>query len=235
MVASVNPGDSLHLTDSTLDQDDDTQLIGYARVSTEEQNLDTQIAALVKAGVPEENIFSEKASAMKANRKQLANALRRAREGDTLVVYKLDRVVRSLRTMIALFDQLEAEGIKFRSLTEGIETETPGGRLILHVLGALGQFERELIVERSRDGVRRAQEAGVKFGATEKVTDAQIKMAWRKVNRRDNRLTRKAAADELDITTMTLSRRLKKLGLTRETKKKAVTRSKKVATKKSNT
>jgi len=134
-------------------------LIGYARVSTNEQSLDMQIAALEKFGVDPSGIYSEHASALNKRRKEFAHALLACEKGDTVVVWKLDRIARSLKHLIEVF---ENQGITFRSLTEGIETETPGGRLILHVLGAIGQFKRDLIGERSRTGVSRTLESGVR-------------------------------------------------------------------------
>jgi len=137
-------------------------LIGYARVSTKEQSLDMQIAALEKFGVDPSGTYSEHASALNKRRKEFAHALFACQKGDTVVVWKLDRIARSLKHLIELLELFENRGITFRSLTEGIETETPGGRLILHVLGAIGQCKRDLIDERSRIGVSRTLESGVR-------------------------------------------------------------------------
>ena len=138
--------------------------IGYARVSTEEQSVDMQVAALIKSGVDPDNIYSENVSGVSKRRYQLDLAIKRCRKGDTLVVWKLDRVGRSLLDLLARIDKLEKKGVGFKSLTEGIDTTTPGGRLILHVMAALAEFERDLVVERTREGVRRYIEKGGKIG-----------------------------------------------------------------------
>lgn len=130
------------------------RLVGYARVSTEEQSLDMQINALVNAGVHPDNIWSEHKSGVAKNRPELAKALIDARHGDTFVVWKLDRLGRDLSDLLERMKEFEANGVGFRSLTEGIDTTTPVGKLLLHVIGALAQFERDLIVERTREGVR---------------------------------------------------------------------------------
>ena len=144
---------------------DATRLIGYARVSTAEQNLAMQLDALRKAGVLDDNLYSEHISGVAQKRPQLEMAISDAREGDTFIVWKLDRMGRSLLDLLDKLRKLEREGVKFKSITEGIDTTTPGGRLILHVMGSLAQFERDLVVERTRAGVKRHIEAGGKIGA----------------------------------------------------------------------
>lgn len=134
--------------------DDETRLIGYARISTAEQSLQMQIDALVKAGVSPDMIYSEQVSGVSNRRWQLDLAIKACQPGDTLVVWKLDRVGRSLLDLLARLKKLEDAGVGFKSLTEGIDTTTPGGRLIMHVMGALSQFERDLVVERTRAGVK---------------------------------------------------------------------------------
>lgn len=151
------------------------ELIGYARISTIDQNLDMQIAALRKAGVAEDRLFHETVSGVAKRRPRLEQAMKAARRGDTLVVWKLDRVGRSLLDLLDRLNKLEAAGVGFRSLTEGIDTTTPGGRLIMHVMGSLSQFERDLVVERTRAGVRRHIERGGRIGAERKMTAANIK------------------------------------------------------------
>lgn len=133
-------------------------LIGYARVSTGEQNLDPQTDALTAAGCT--RIFTDRASGALAERPQLAAALDYARRGDALVVVKLDRAGRSLPHLIGLVDELERRGVGFRSLTEQLDTATPGGRLIFHVFGAIAQFERDLIRERTHAGLAAARARG---------------------------------------------------------------------------
>lgn len=138
--------------------------IGYARVSTGEQNLDMQIAALKADGVLDDDLFSEQVSATAAKRPQLRNALRQCRTGDVFVVWRLDRVARSLATLLEIMKDLTDRGIGFVSLTERVDTTTAIGRLYVHLAGAFAEFERQLIVDRTRAGVKRAQERGVRFG-----------------------------------------------------------------------
>lgn len=140
-------------------------LIGYARVSTSDQDPQMQIDALQKAGCHTQHIHVETISGVKAQRPMLERALKDCRRGDTFVVWKLDRMGRSLLDLITKMAELERRGIAFRSLTEGIDTSTPGGRLILHVMASLAQFERDLIVERTRAGIRAKMERGERHGA----------------------------------------------------------------------
>ena len=165
-----------------MPENDEPTMVGYARVSTVDQSVTMQIEALMKYGVREEDIYSESMSGVKKNRPELAKALRRLREGDTLVVWKLDRVARSINNLLEVMNELEAKGVKFRSITEGLETETPTGKMILFVMGALAQFERDLIVERTQAGVKAALERGVVFGAKEKVPTKDMPKIWKAVN-----------------------------------------------------
>lgn len=151
------------------------ELIGYARVSTEDQNLDMQIAALRKAGVEEHRIYSESVSGVSKRRPHLRQAIKACRPGDTFIVWKLDRMGRSMADLLKLVEELTASGVALRSLTEGLDTATPIGKLMLHVLGALAQFERDLIVERTREGVRRHIERGGRIGAERKMTPAKLR------------------------------------------------------------
>lgn len=153
------------------------RLIGYARVSTAEQNPDMQIAALKRAGVAEQDIYVEHASGVAAKRPQLTAALKALRRGDTLVFWKLDRVARSLLNLLKITTDLEKRNVGIRSLTEGIDTTTPGGKLILHVMGALAEFERALIAERTREGIRRRKERGQRFGPAMVLSVADIAKA----------------------------------------------------------
>lgn len=136
--------------------------IGYARVSTRKQNLDMQIEALKAAGC--EKIFSEKLSGRIGICPELDACLSFIRQGDTLIVYKLDRLGRSLRNILMLLDGVRDKGILFVSLQDNISTEGGTGQLITNVLGAFAQFERDLIVERTQEGRRIAKEKEVKFG-----------------------------------------------------------------------
>lgn len=151
-------------------------LIGYARVSTAEQDTSLQIDALRQAGC--DRIFEDTVSGAKADRPGLTAALSYLREGDVLVVWRLDRLGRSLPHLIEVIAALEGQGIGFRSLTESIDTTTPGGRLIFHVFGALSQFERDLIRERTKAGLSAAAARGRRGGRkpvinTEKLHRAQ--------------------------------------------------------------
>jgi DNA invertase Pin-like site-specific DNA recombinase len=142
--------------------------IGYARVSTTDQNLDLQTDALTKAGC--EKIFSDVASGAKSDRAGLAEAMGFARAGDTIVVWKLDRLGRSLPHLIATVRELEAKGIGFRSIQEAIDTTTPAGKLFFHMIGALAEFERDLIRERTKAGLLSARARG-RMGGRPSVLD----------------------------------------------------------------
>lgn len=180
---------------------DGTRLIGYARVSTAEQNLAMQLDALRKAGVLDDNLYSEHISGVAQRRPQLEMAISDAREGDTFIVWKLDRMGRSLLDLLDKLKKLESGNVQFKSLTEGIDTTTPGGRLILHVMGALAQFERDLVVERTRAGVKRHIEAGGKIGAERILTPDKLKKIHKLLARGR---TVKSVADEYDVSTQAI-------------------------------
>jgi DNA invertase Pin-like site-specific DNA recombinase len=150
-------------------------LIGYARVSTQEQTLNLQQDALQKAGCT--CIFTDTASGAKTERKGLDEALRYVRKGDTLVVWRLDRLGRSLPHLITTMTALEERGIGFKSLTENIDTTTSGGKLIFHIFGALAEFERNLIRERTQAGLLAARERGRKGGRPKALTGKQLAIA----------------------------------------------------------
>lgn len=133
-------------------------LIGYVRVSTNEQNTALQRNALESAGC--ELIFEDKISGRAADRPGLKKLLRTLSAGDTLVVWKLDRLGRSMRHLVVLVEELRERNINFRSLTDSIDTSTPMGRFFFHVMGALAEMERELIVERTRAGLAAAKAEG---------------------------------------------------------------------------
>lgn len=138
-------------------------LIGYARVSTSDQDLALQIDALKAAGVT--RIFEDRGvSGANTDRPGLGAALSFLREGDTLVVWKLDRLGRSMTHLLQTVTELESRGVNFRSLTETVDTTTPTGRLVFHLFGALGQFERDLIRERTGAGLKAAAARGRKGG-----------------------------------------------------------------------
>lgn len=145
-------------------------LIGYARVSTIEQNLALQTDALKSAGC--NNIFEDKASGASTQRLGLIEALSYVRKGDTLVVWRLDRLGRSLRHLIDVIADLEKRGIGFRSMEESIDTTTSGGRLIFQIFGALAEFERNLIRERTQAGLKAARARG-RLGGRPKALDSK--------------------------------------------------------------
>ena len=150
-------------------------LIGYARVSTPDQKLSLQHDALQRAGC--DRVFDDQASGARTDRPGLAEALAYLRAGDTLVVWKLDRLGRSMSHLIEKVGELVARGIGFRSLTENIDTTTPGGMLVFNIFGSLAQFERDLIRERTQAGLRAARERGSKGGRRPVVTPDKLRKA----------------------------------------------------------
>jgi DNA invertase Pin-like site-specific DNA recombinase len=149
---------------------------GYARVSTEDQSTALQLAALKRAGC--KTIFKDEGfSGATVKRPALLRCLKTLRPGDTLTVWKLDRLGRSLRDLITMLDDLRARGVKFHSLTEAIDTTTPTGRAMWQMIGVLAELERSLIVERTQAGMKEARRRGVKFGRKRKLTLAQIAKA----------------------------------------------------------
>ena len=154
---------------------------GYARVSTDDQNPALQLAALKKAGC--RTIFKDEGvSGTISNRPALSRCIKKLEPGDTLIVWKLDRLGRSLRDLILLLDDLKHRGVKFRSVTEAIDTDTPTGRAMWMMIGLLAELERSLIIERTREGVRVARANGVKFGRKPKLTRQQIAHAARLID-----------------------------------------------------
>lgn len=132
--------------------------IAYARVSTIEQTLDLQRDALLAAGAT--TIYEDKASGKTADRQELTHCLKALRDGDTLVVWRLDRLGRNLQDLIRIGGELEARGVKFKSLKEAIDTSGPAGKLVFHMFGALAEFERELLRERTLAGLAAARARG---------------------------------------------------------------------------
>jgi len=154
---------------------------GYARVSTDEQNAALQLSALKKAGC--KTVFKDEGiSGATTKRPALTRCLKALQPGDMLIVWKLDRLGRSLGDLIYMLDELRAQGIKFRSLTEAIDTATPTGRAMWQMIGVLAELERSLIVERTRAGVKAAQQRGVKFGRKPKLSAPQIAHARKLVD-----------------------------------------------------
>src|SRR2546427_1068631 len=158
-------------------------LIGYARVSTNEQNLDLQRDALRKAGVTSKNIFTDKITGTKAERPGLTEALSHLREGDALVVWRLDRLGRSLKHLIETVTALQSTGVAFQSITENIDTSTATGKLVFHVFGALAEFERNLITERTMAGLSAARARGRKGGRPRLDTSSRKVVAAKKLYR----------------------------------------------------
>ena len=150
-------------------------LIGYARVSTPDQLLDLQKDALAKAGCRE--VFEDVASGAKVSRDGLDRALKYLRRGDTLVVWRLDRLGRSLRHLVDVVADLQAREIGLQSLQENINTVTASGKLFLHVFGALAEFERELVRERTIAGLRAAADRGRKGGRPRLMDARQVQLA----------------------------------------------------------
>ena len=149
--------------------------IGYARVSTRDQNLELQLDALGKAGC--ERIFRDKLSGAQVERPGLNEALSHLRETDTLVVWKLDRLGRSVKGLVDLVNELEARKVHFQSVTDGVDTKTPAGRFFFHVMASLAQMERELILERTRAGLEAARCAGRIGGRKRRMTDGKVQVA----------------------------------------------------------
>ena len=154
-------------------------LIGYARVSKADgsQSLDLQRDALIEAGVAADGIYEDQASGKRDTRPGLDACLKALRKGDVLVVWKLDRLGRSMRHLIAQVGDLAVRGIGFRSLTENIDTTTPGGMLVFNIFGSLVQFERDLIRERTQAGLRAARERGAQGGRRPVVTPDKLRKA----------------------------------------------------------
>jgi DNA invertase Pin-like site-specific DNA recombinase len=175
--------------------------VGYARVSTLDQNPELQRLALEKAGC--QRIYEEAASGKKRDRPELVRALDHLREGDTLIVWKLDRLGRSVKDLIDLVTELEKRGVNFRSLTESIDTSTPAGRFFFHVMASLAQMERELMLERTRAGMEAARKQGRKPGVKPKMTPAKQKAAKALL---DGGATHQEVAASLGVSVPTLYR-----------------------------
>ncbi|RIR09490.1 recombinase family protein [Mycobacteroides abscessus] len=151
-------------------------LIGYARVSTAEQSTDLQLDALHGAHV--EQVFTDEGiSGSVSSRPELDKCLLHLRAGDTLVVWRLDRLARSLKNLLELVESLSQRGIHLRSLTEAIDTSSASGRLVLSVFGALAEFERSLIIERTQAGVAAARLRGARIGRPTAMTSGQVEQA----------------------------------------------------------
>ena len=179
---------------------------GYARISTIDQNPDMQLKALQRAGC--KKIYTDQGiSGSTTKRPALLRCLKALDDGDTLTVWKLDRLARSLRDLVAMLDDLNSRGIQFRSLTEEINTKTPGGKLVFHIFAALAEFERGLIIERTREGMKAARARGVRSGPKPKLSRQQIEHA-RKLIEEGQR--HEATAALFNVSRVTLYRALLK-------------------------
>jgi DNA invertase Pin-like site-specific DNA recombinase len=179
-------------------------LVGYARVSTRDQNHALQLDALKAAGC--ERVYTEKASGAQRDRPELKAALDYTRAGDTLVVWKLDRLARSIRQLIETVEELERCKIGLRSLTEAIDTTTSGGRLIFHIFAALAEFERSVIRERTAAGLEAARLRGRKGGRPRRLSSADLVAA--RALLRDPEITVEEVARRLRVGAATLYRYL---------------------------
>ena len=183
--------------------------VGYARVSTTDQSPELQLEALRRAGC--ERVFTERASGARDDRPELARIVDDVlRAGDTLVVWKLDRLARSLKMLITTADDLARQGIRLVSLTESLDTTTPGGTLVFHVFGAIAQFERALIRERTAAGLVGARRRGRKGGRPPAFTTADVVAA--RALMAEGKLSVRDVAKRMGVSVATLYRHLGKRG-----------------------
>ena len=177
---------------------------GYARTSTDDQTTALQMAALKKARCS--HVFEDKGiSGATAKRPALAECLKTLRAGDSLTVWKLDRLARSLADLIGILDGLRARGVRFQSLTEAIDTETPTGRAMWQMIGIIAELERAIIAERTRAGIKAAKRRGVKLGRKPKLSRAQLDHARELIEQGESR---QYVADLLNVGRVTLWRNL---------------------------
>ena len=181
-------------------------LVGYARVSTDEQNLDLQIDALKAAGCGE--LFQDQCSGSIDDRSGLSELLKFARSGDVLVVWKLDRLGRSLKHLIRTVEELQVRGVGFRSLQESIDTTTPGGKLVFHVFAALAEFERDLIKERTKAGLMAAKARGRIGGRPKAMDQTTVKLAKAMLGTKENSIS--TICEMLKVSKATLYRYTKR-------------------------
>jgi DNA invertase Pin-like site-specific DNA recombinase len=179
-------------------------LVGYARVSTQDQNPALQLDALAAAGC--ERVFVEKASGAQRDRPELKTALDYVRKGDTLVVWKLDRLARSLKQLIETVELLDQREIRFRSLTENIDTTSAGGKLVFHIFASLAEFERAIIRERTRAGLEAARGRGRTGGRPPALSDKDLAAA--RALLADPNITVEDVAQRLQVAASTLYRHL---------------------------
>jgi len=176
-------------------------IIGYARVSTQDQNPELQADALRREGA--EQIFQEKVTGGLRERPELSHCLRTLRKGDILVVWKLDRLARSLKDLVEIVQDLHDREIGFKSVTEAIDTTSPGGRLVFHIFGALAEFEHDLIRERTIAGLQAARARGRKGGRKPSMSDADVRKAAAMLL--DPKMTKKEVAEHFKVSRTTLN------------------------------
>ncbi|MBA55336.1 MAG: DNA invertase [Pseudomonadales bacterium] len=176
-------------------------IIGYARVSTTDQDASLQIDALKNAGC--ERIYEEKQSGKNKERPELIRCLDTLREGDQFIVWRLDRLGRSLKDLVETINELELKGVGFQSLNESIDTTSPTGKLIFHVFAALAEFERSLIQERTKAGLAAARARGRKGGRPKKLNAEQIRKA--KAMLTDPMITKSEVAKHFGVSRVTLN------------------------------
>ncbi|MDL0433929.1 recombinase family protein [Marinobacter sp. TBZ242] len=184
-------------------------IIGYARVSTQDQNPQLQRDALEEAGC--EQVFEERVTGTKRERPELQACLRTLRSGDTLVVWKLDRLARSLKDLVELIHELNERGVGFRSLTEAIDTTSAGGKLVFHIFGALAEFEHSLIRERTLAGLAAARARGRKGGRRPVMSAADVRKAAALLA--DPEITKAEVAKHFGVSRVTLNASLEREGL----------------------
>lgn len=184
-------------------------IIGYARVSTQDQNPQLQRDALEAAGC--EQVFEERVTGTKRERPELQACLRTLRDGDTLVVWKLDRLARSLKDLVELIHELNERGVGFRSLTEAIDTTNAGGKLVFHIFGALAEFEHSLIRERTLAGLAAARARGRKGGRRPALSAADVRKAAAMLA--DPEITKTEVAKHFGVSRVTLNASLEREGL----------------------
>ena len=183
-------------------------IIGYARVSTQDQNAELQIDALKKIGCQE--IFTEKMTGTLKTRPELSACLRTLRKGDTLAVWRMDRLARSLKDLVEIIEDLHQREIGFRSLTESIDTTSASGKLIFHIFGALAEFEHSLILERTKAGLAAARARGRKGGRRPSMSPSDVKKAAAMLS--DPQMTKAEVAQHFKVSRTTLNASLKRQG-----------------------
>ena len=213
MIAPLNPNPDSGSTSTDISRESNCnqttgvpRQFGYARVSTDDQNLSLQIEALTKHGIPKPHIFMDKVSGAKTERPGLSKCLATLQSGDILVVWRLDRLGRSMRHLIDLIEDLRTRGIGFRSLNEGaIDTTSASGELIFNIFSALAQFERRLIQERTKAGLAAARARG-RNGGRPKVTAKEARVVLAKKLHADKSLDIDDICKTLRISRSTLYR-----------------------------